>query len=145
MQMALSSSASSLNNQTRPGKVAGMLWQRAPRRKVHYRFNADFPVHRNSIHPPYIDIERSFSALPRPAPPEVYDTLIKISGHTLLVTAYYDARLEPNPSLARDFPLMPWRGEIAVVFLGKRCHFLARGPPETAISHVLAMCVYQLV
>jgi hypothetical protein len=96
------------------------------------------PVHRNSIHPPYIDVEWSFSALPMPAPPEVCDTLVKISGHTLLVTAYYDARLEPNPNLGRDFPLIPWRGEIAVLFLGKRRHFLARGPPESVVHRALA-------
>jgi hypothetical protein len=76
-----------------------------------------------------------------PAPPEVYDTLIEISGQMLLVTSYYDAQLEPNPNLVRNFPLMPWRGEIAVLFLGKRRHFLARGPPESVIFRVLAMCV----
>ena len=75
------------------------------------------------------------------APPDVHDTLIKISGHTLLVTGYYDARLETNPNLERNFPLIPWRGEIAVLFLGKRRHFLARGPPESVIFHALAMCV----
>jgi hypothetical protein len=81
----------------------------------------------------------SFSALPTPAPPLVCDTLVKISGHTLLVTAYYDARLEPNSNLARDFPLIPWRGEVAVLFLGKRRHFLARGPPEAVVHHALAV------
>lgn len=95
------------------------------------------PVHNNSIQPPYIDVEWSF-ALPVPVA-EVCDTLIKISGHTLLVTSYFDARLEPNPNLGRDFPLIPWRGEIAVLFIGKRRHFLARGPPESIVQKALAM------
>ena len=86
----------------------------------------------------FFDVEGSFSALPMPPPPEVCDTLVKISGHTLLVTGYYDARLEPNPNLGRDFPLIPWHGEIAVLFLGKRKHFLARGPPESVVHHALA-------
>ena len=73
-----------------------------------------------------------------PTPPVVYDTIIKTSGHTLLVTSYYDARLGPNPNLGRKFSLIPWRGEVALLFLGKRKHFLARGPPDSVISHVLA-------
>ncbi|KAI0268924.1 hypothetical protein BGY98DRAFT_1180293 [Russula aff. rugulosa BPL654] len=125
------------NVPTRPGKVAGFLWQQAPRRKVRYEFKADLPVHNNSIQPPYIDVEWSF-ALPVPVA-EVCDTLIKISGHTLLVTSYFDARLEPNPNLGRDFPLIPWRGEIAVLFIGKRRHFLARGPPESIVQKALAI------
>lgn len=98
------------------------------------------PINSNSIHPPYIDVEASFSALPIPAP-DVYNTLIKISDHTLLVTGYYDARLETNPNLGRTFPLIPWREEIAVLFLGKRKHFLARGPPDSVVFHALAMYV----
>ena len=59
----------------------------------------------------------------------------------LLVTSYYDAQLKPNPNLARNFPLVPWHGEIAVLFLRKKRHFLACGPLESVIFHVLAMCV----
>jgi hypothetical protein len=61
-----------------------------------------------------------------------------------LVTAYYDARLEPNSNLAREFPLIPWRGEVAVLFLGERRHFLVCGPPEAVVHHALAVWVYLL-
>ena len=96
------------------------------------------PISGNFTQLPYIDVEWSFSTLPMPVPPEVYDTLVKISGHTLLVTAYYDIRLEPNPNLGHDFPLILWCGEIAVLFLGKKRHFLALGPPESVVYHTLA-------
>jgi hypothetical protein len=124
-------------NQTKHGKVAGLLWQRAPRRNVVSTFNADVPVHGSMIHPPYVNIEGSFT-LPTPAPPEVCDTLIQVSGHTLLVSGYFDNRLERNPNLRRDFPLIPWHGEIAILFVGKRKPFLTRGPPESVIRSAIA-------
>jgi hypothetical protein len=94
----------------------------------------------SSIHPPYVDVERSFS-MPALAPPQIFDTLIQVTGHTLLVSGYFDHRLEQNPNLERDFPLIPWRGEIAVLFIGKRRHFLVRGPPRAIIQFAVAQCV----
>ena len=93
-------------------------------------FNADAPAHGSTIHPPYVDIEVSF-AYPTPAAPEVYDTLIEVSGYTLSVSGYFDDHLEPNPNLRRNFPLIPWRREIAVVFL--TC-----GSPESIIHFAIA-------
>ena len=73
-----------------------------------------------------------------PAAPDVYDTLVEVSGHTILVSSYFDDRVEPNPNLTRDFPLIPWRGEIAVLFVGKRKPYLTRGPPEGLIHFAIA-------
>ena len=112
------------------------MWKRAPRRKLAHMFNTDAPAHGSTIHPPYVDVEASF-AYPTPAAPEVYDTLIEVSGYTLLVSGYFDDRLEPNPNLRRDFPLIPWRGEVAVVFVRKRKPFLTRGPPESIIHFAI--------
>jgi hypothetical protein len=92
------------------------------------------PVYGRTIYTPYVNIEASFAHTTS----RVYDTLIEISGHTLLVSAYYDDRLEPNQNLTRDFPLIPWRGEIAVLFVGKRKPYLARGPPESVIRSAIA-------
>jgi hypothetical protein len=125
------------DNQTEHGTVTGYLWRRDPRRNVLYKFIADFPVQESTIHPPYVDVERSFS-LPTLSPPEVFDTLVELTGYTLLVSGYFDSRLEPNPNLKRDFPLIPWRGEIAVLFVGKRKPFLTRGPPDFVIHYVIA-------
>ena len=89
---------------------------------------------------PYVDVEASF-AYPTPAPPDIFDTLIQVSGHTLLVSAYFDDRVEPNPNLRRDFPLIPWRGEIAVLFVGRAKPFLTRGPPKSIIHLAIAQSV----
>ncbi|KAH9985586.1 hypothetical protein BJV77DRAFT_1071309 [Russula vinacea] len=93
---------------------------------------------------PYVDVEASF-AYPTPAAPNIFDTLIEVSGHTLLVSAYFDDRVEINPNLRRDFPLIPWRGEIAVLFVGKTKPFLTRGPPKStihfAIAQYLGVCI----
>ena len=59
--------------------------------------------------------------------------LIQVSDHTLLVSGYFDNRLKRNPNLRRDFPLIPWHGELAVLFVGKRKPFVTRGPPESVI------------
>ena len=123
--------------QTRSGRVPGYLWQRAPRRNITHAFNADIPVQENVIHPPYVDIERSFF-MPRIAPPPVFDTLIQVSGYTLLVSGYFDNRVERNVNLQRHFPLIPWHGEIAVLFVGKRKPFITRGPPEFVIYSAIA-------
>ena len=89
------------------------------------------------IHPPYVDVERSFF-MSIIAPPEIFDTLIRVSGHTLLVSGYFDNRVERNANLKRDFPLIPWHGEIAVLFIGKRKPFLTRGPPDSVIHFAIA-------
>ena len=85
-------------------------------------------------------MEASFTYLlaQDPAAPEVYDTLVEVSGHTILVSSYFDDRIEPNQNVMRDFPLIPWRGEIAVLFVGKRKPYLTRGPPEGVIHLAIA-------
>jgi hypothetical protein len=82
-------------------------------------------------------VELSFT-YPSAEPPKVHDTHLKVSGHTLLVSGYFDDRLEPNPNLRRDFPLIPWRGEISVLFVGRRKPFLTRGPPRSVIHLAIA-------
>ncbi|KAH9172231.1 hypothetical protein EDB89DRAFT_1906341 [Lactarius sanguifluus] len=62
--------------------------------------------------------------LPSASQLEVFNTLIQVTGHTLLVSAYFDTCLGPNPNLKRDFPYIPWCGEIAVLFIGKRKPFV---------------------
>lgn len=91
----------------------------------------------STIHPPYVDVERSLS-MPMVDPPEVFDTLIRVSGHTLLVSSYFDKRAQRNPNLKRDFPRIPWHGEIAVIFVGKRKPFITRGPPESVVHFAVA-------
>lgn len=76
--------------------------------------------------------------MPRIAPPPVFDTLIQVSGYTLLVSGYFDNRVERNVNLQRHFPLIPWHGEIAVLFVGKRKPFITRGPPECVIYFAIA-------
>ena len=76
--------------------------------------------------------------MPRFAPPLVFDTLIRVSGYTLLVSGYFDNRVERNVNLQRDFPLIPWHGEIAVLFVGKRKPFLTCGPHEAVIYFAIA-------
>jgi len=89
------------------------------------------------IHPPYVDVERSFF-MSIIAPPEIFNTLIRVSGHTLLVSGYFDNHVEQNANLKRDFPLIPWHGEIAVLFIGKRKPFLTQGPPDSVIHFAIA-------
>lgn len=59
-----------------------------------------------------------------------------------MVSGYFDDRVERNPNLRRDFPLIPWRGEIAVLFVGKRKPFLTRGPPKSVIHFAIAQWVF---
>jgi hypothetical protein len=123
-------------HQTKPGKISGFLWRQTRRQRIQHRFAADIPPLPNPLQPPYVDVEASFWVA-QPARPGVCDTFIKISSHMLLVTSYYDVRLEPNPNLERDFPLIPWRGEIAMLFVGKNKHYLSRGPPTSVVEQAL--------
>jgi Na+-transporting NADH:ubiquinone oxidoreductase subunit NqrB len=67
-----------------------------------------------------------------------YHSLVRVTGHTLLISAYFDASLDPNPNLKRDFPHIPWRGEIAVLFVGKRKSFVRRAPPDPVVRSAVA-------
>jgi hypothetical protein len=124
--------------QTKSGTVNGYLWGRWPRETITYRFNAELPVHGGCIiNPPYVDVEGAFF-LPSASQPEVFDTLIRVADHTLLVSSYFDTRLGPNPNLKRDFPQITWRGEIAVLFVGKRKPFVRRAPPDLVVRSAIA-------
>ncbi|KAH9051999.1 hypothetical protein EDB83DRAFT_2316625 [Lactarius deliciosus] len=94
------------------------------------------PLHGDVIDPPYIDIEASFF-LPKASPPEVFDTLIHVAGHKILITGYLDDCLGPNPNLQRDFPLIPWKGEIAVLFIGKRRPYVSCVLPRSLIHFAI--------
>ena len=104
-----------------------------------HKFDAALPVHAsgNMIYPPYVDIEAAFFQ-PSASEPEVFDTLIRVDDHTLLVTAYFDACLGLNPNLKRDFPHIPWCGEIAVLFVGKRKSYMKRAPPDSVVRSAVA-------
>lgn len=118
--------------QTKTGTVCGYLWGRRPRRTITYNFDAESPIYDNTIHPPYVDVEGAFFR-PSASQAEVSDTIVRVADHTLLISAYFDARLDPNPNLSRDFPHIPWRGEIAVLFVGKRKPFVRRAPPDSVV------------
>ncbi|KAI9436762.1 hypothetical protein BJY52DRAFT_1230386 [Lactarius psammicola] len=121
---------------TRPSAVSGYLWSRWPRRRITFTFDAVLPLHGGVIDPPHVDVEAAFF-LPKASLPEVFDTLIHVAGHKILITGYVDNRLGPNPNLQRDFPLIPWKGEIAVLFIGKKRPYVSRAPPRSLIRFAI--------
>ncbi|KAH8980807.1 hypothetical protein EDB86DRAFT_2835131 [Lactarius hatsudake] len=132
------------NIPTAPYMVSGYVWQRWPRRRITSTFVAVSPLRGHLINTPYVNIEREFF-LPRTSPPEVYDTIVQVSCYKLLVTGYLNSSLGPNPNLQRDFPLIPWKGEIAVLFIGKRKPYVSRAPPQSlvrfAITQYMEVCI----
>ncbi|KAH8976395.1 hypothetical protein EDB92DRAFT_1824093 [Lactarius akahatsu] len=128
------------NIPTVPYMVSGYVWQRWPRWRITSTFVAVSPLHGHLIDTPYVNIERKFF-LPRASPPEVYDTLVQVSCYKLLVTGYLNGSLGPNPNLQRDFPLIPWKGEIAVLFIGKRKPYVSRAPPQSKFGIYMEVCI----
>ncbi|KAI9451872.1 hypothetical protein BJY52DRAFT_1226406 [Lactarius psammicola] len=132
------------NIPTTPSLVSGYLWGIWPRRATTHSFHAVLPLHGDVFGPPYVDIETAFFS-PGVSPPNVYDTLIRVGGHKLLITGYFDNRCVRNPNLQRDFPLIPWQGEIAVLFIGKRRAYVSRAPPRPlvhfAIARYMEVCI----
>ncbi len=127
--------------QTKIDTVNGYLWGRWPHQTITYCFNAELPVHgRWIINPPYVDIEGAFF-LPSASQPEVFNTLIQVVGHTLLVLSYFDTHLGPNPNLKCDFPHIPWCGEITVLFVRKRKPFVRRVPPDLVVCSAITQWV----
>ena len=129
----------SLIPQTKACPVTGYLWGTWPHRRIVRTFHAILPRRGEIFNPPYVDIEDAFF-LPRASPPEVFDTLICIAGYKILVTGYLNLnnRSFPNPNLQRDFPLIPWKGEIAVLFIGKRKPYVSRAPPRSLLRFAIA-------
>ncbi|SRR6266571_2354781 len=97
------------------------------------------PLRKDIISLPYVDIEDAFFLL-RALPPEVFDTLICVAGYKILVTGYLNLNncSFPNPNLQCDFPLIPWKGEIAVLFIGKRKPYVSQAPPRLLLRFVIA-------
>ncbi len=127
----------SLIPQTTPSLVSGYLWGIWPRRAITHSFHAVLPLRGGVFGPPYVNIETAFF-LPGVSPPNVYDTLIRVGGHKLLITGYFDNRCVRNPNLQRDFPLIPWQGEIAVLFIGKWRAYVSRAPPRPLVHFAIA-------
>ncbi|KAH8999744.1 hypothetical protein EDB92DRAFT_1812867 [Lactarius akahatsu] len=98
------------------------------------------PLRGHLIDTPYVNIEREIF-LPRASPPEVYDTLVQVSCYKLLVTGYLNGSLGPNPNLQRDFPLIPWKGEIAVLFIGKWKPYVSQAPPQSKFGIYMEVCI----
>ncbi|KAH9022223.1 hypothetical protein EDB85DRAFT_2187024 [Lactarius pseudohatsudake] len=110
---------------------------------IHRRTPRNIPVRIHDFHTaPYMV---SGYVWQRASPPEVYDTLVQVSCYKLLVTGYLNGSLGPNPNLQRDFPLIPWKGEIAVLFIGKRKPYVSRAPPQSlvrfAITQYMEVCI----
>ncbi|KAI9432909.1 hypothetical protein H4582DRAFT_2061274 [Lactarius indigo] len=122
---------------TTPSLISGYLWGIWLCRAITHSFHAVLPLHGDVFGPPYVDIETAFF-LPGVSPPHVYDTLIHVGGYKLLITGYFDNRCIRNPNLQHDFPLIPWQGEIAVLFIGKRRAYVSRAPPRPLVHFAIA-------
>jgi hypothetical protein len=133
----------SLILQTRPCTVSGYLWGKWPHRCITRTFFATSPLHGDIISPPYVDIEGKFF-LPWFSPPEVFDTLMCVASYKILVTGYLNLhnRSFPNPNLLHDFPLIPWKGEIAVLFIGKHKPYVSWAPPKSLLCFAIAKWVF---
>jgi hypothetical protein len=114
--------------------VSGYLWGKWPHQRITHTFFATSPLHGDIISPPYVNIEDEFF-LPWASPPEVFNTLIRVAGYKILVMGYLNlhSRSFPNPNLLRNFPLIPWKGEIAVLFIGKCRPYVSQAPPKSLL------------
>ena len=101
------------------------------------------PLCKDIISLPYVDIEDAYF-LPRASPPEVFNTLINVAGYKILVTSYLNLNNHSflNPNLQRDFPLIPWKGEIAVPFIRKRKPYVSQAPPRSLLHFAIAQWVF---
>src|ERR1700761_1809916 len=118
----------SLITQTKACAVTSCLRGTWPHQHIVHAFHAILPLRGDIINPPYVDIEDAFY-LPRASSPEVFDT----PSYVLLVTRSF-----PNPNLQRDIPLIPWKGEIVVLFIGKRKPYVSRAPPRSLLRFTIA-------
>ncbi|KAF8271543.1 hypothetical protein EI94DRAFT_1698088 [Lactarius quietus] len=109
-----------------------------PNRRIAQTFLVISPLHGDIVDLPYINVEDDFF-LPCASPPEVFDTLMCVAGYKILVTGYFNRRSFPNPNLQRNFPLIPWKGEIAVLFIGKCKPYVSRAPPRSLLHFAIAL------
>ena len=66
---------------------------------------------------------------------------MRVAGYKILVTGYLNLhnRSSPNPNLLRDFPLIPWKGELAVLFIGKRKPYVSQAPLKSLLRFAIAL------
>lgn len=69
---------------------------------------------------PYVRVEDAFTRY-RQMDHQVHDCRVEVDGKLFLVSAYYDDSLPVNSAVKRDFKhFSDWRGEISVIYLGRR-------------------------
>jgi hypothetical protein len=123
--------------------VNGYVWGKWPHQRITHTFLASSPLHGDIISPSYVDIEGELF-LPWASPPEVFDTLIHVAGYKILVTGYLDFChcSIPDPNLLRDFPFIHWKGEITVLFIGKRKPYISQAPHKSLLHFAIAQWVF---
>ncbi|KAF8263913.1 hypothetical protein EI94DRAFT_1703640 [Lactarius quietus] len=126
------------NVPTKSCVVTGYLWGKWPNQHIAQTFLVISPLRGDIVDLPYIKVKDDFF-LPRASPPEVFDTLMRVAGYKILVTGYFDRHSFPNLNLQRNFPLIPWKGEIAVLFIGKCKPYVSRAVPRSLLRFAIAL------
>ncbi|SRR6266702_603159 len=91
--------------QTRPSAVSGYLWSRWPCQCITSTFDAVLPLHGDVIDPPYVDVKAAFF-LPKASPPKVFNMLIHVAGHKILITGSFAPPSSRTPLFPGPLPAL---------------------------------------
>lgn len=123
--------------------MSSYLWGKWPHQHITHTFVVTSPLCGDITSPPYVNIEGEFF-LPWASPPKVFDTLMCVASHKILVMGYLNLHNHsfPNPNLLCNFPLIPWKGEIAILFIGACKPYVSQAPPKSLLHFAIAQWVF---
>ena len=122
------------------GTTAGYLFNPQRSRRIPIIFKATVPAAETFKNPRYICIEDRFS---QPiAGNEIYDCKVVVDKKIFLITAYWKEDDHRNMAIESVGKGLRWKGEIAVVQVGKVLPFYKQPKDPSFVNRAVARCVF---
>ncbi|KAF9778449.1 hypothetical protein BJ322DRAFT_1018105 [Thelephora terrestris] len=131
------------NGRTKRGSIKGYLFTPLLIRRALISFESMVPRNEGYKNPQYLKIEAAFAKTVEPE--DVHDCMVSVGKDRFLVTAYWAGTEDPNPAVEMVCGGLEWRGEIAVVQVGRVVTFYKRVRRTTAVKKVVAKFVTEFM
>lgn len=123
------------------GTVKGYIFSSLRSRRRPVSFKAVVPKKETFENPRYVRVEDRFTQ--QTAPGELHDCRVVMDKSIFLITAYWKNEANRNDSVSSACGGLVWKGEIAVVQVGRLVPFYKRPKNPSSVNRAVARFVIQ--
>lgn len=126
-----------------PGTVQGVVFKTFGPRPMMVSFPSMIPQAESFKKPRYVKTEQRFSKKVRSN--HIHDCTVVVGRETFLVSAYWDAEVGPNRAVESACPGLDWRGEVAVVQMGRFVTFYKQIKSPSSVNKAVSKWVVRFM